>query len=927
MAAGDELLPEYFPVLSAEDRARAGTVSSALAAANVAFVRSVPGGFLTAVERAAADRATEIISARAALKGFLDRLAAPLPDLPVSTAGLLGRLYDRIRQRVFGPALGDVEQLASLRFAVPELTAGRIAAAFTSTDVTFAVLGPIVDENEPEHLRRKTINRLKGYQGVRFDSARTARLLALRDFLAGDPERDFRVRLWRAECHVGQARAHAAGDPLSVPEHYAVALQNYQRLLPPGTRPLTERQRMVAVRAATAQVGRGDALFRRSFRFTAAERSEIVQAYCAALGLLRRAGPGPEVDRLDRYAQQQLTKLGVGQNFLGYRDSHVPDLGPATLAALAKSRIDAARDATDRFDRFRTRADELVEQLAAMTEDRRKQELGVAIAAEATKNAADRAGAAATVVANLQAKSDDLLLGLGAGLSQSVFATVALGVGGGVAVEGVEGQASGPGVISSLVQYLGAREDLANQVEAAKTAQRIADRDETIAGLEQEVATGGLAFLRDAIEAKDRNDFGTDRFYAVANTYQDLSRRHLDRACELLYLYERAVAFRRLKPLTIVEAEAASGDVLLAPAQLEAAWQALNEEARFQGRGQNAFPLPAWSLRARYPLEFAGFLQTGEMDFVISVYELEKLLHGRYNVRVRRVGVEVDGLVPAAGFVGTLTHRGVTLVRDRDATLQPAATRLAPTEAELRAALGELEGGTSDRVVVQGLVPLVLIDAEDGSLSISSEQEVSLPDDDLPFDLLPIENYGLTGAWRLEVPDTDLRNVTDVRLMFIVSIPAASPALDDRVVELIDAYEAELGGDRELDSVLAVSVRQRFPDAFAALAGGPASVVLDEDDFPGTDSGSRVTAVLAQAVDADGAGLAGIGLEISADPGPSLVRTTGPGGFTEDLSAELPEIPEPDRPAPAGSWRLRLLDPGQFAGLGDLTLFVVHTLR
>jgi polar amino acid transport system permease protein len=151
--------------------------------------------------------------------------------------------------------------------------------------------------------------------------------------------------------------------------------------------------------------------------------------------------------------------------------------------------------------------------------------------------------------------------------------------------------------------------------------------------------------------------------------------------------------------------------------------------------------------------ELITLTKSSSLLSVISVYELEKLLHGRHNVRIRRVGLEVDGLLPAAGFVGTLTHRGVTLVRDRDATLQPATTRLTPTTAELRAALGALEGGSSDRVVAQGLVPFVLTDAEDASLSISSEREVSLPEGDLPFDLLPIENYGLTGAWRLEVPD------------------------------------------------------------------------------------------------------------------------------------------------------------------------------
>ena len=388
------------------------------------------------------------------------------------------------------------------------------------------------------------------------------------------------------------------------------------------------------------------------------------------------------------------------------------------------------------------------------------------------------------------------------------------------------------------------------------------------------------------------------------------------------------MSFRRLKPLSIVESAAATGDVLLSPAQLDAAWQDLNDEARQQGRGQDAFPLPPWSLRARYPLEFASFLQTGEMDFVISVYELEKLLHGRHNVRVRRIGVEVDGLLPAAGFVGTLTHRGVTLVRDRDATLAPGTTRLTPTEAELRAALGELEGGSSERVVAQGLVPFVLID-EDGSLSISSEREVTLPDDDVPFDLLPIENYGLTGAWRLTVPDTDLRNVTDVRLMFIVSVPAASE----------DAGRPGGRADRRVRGraarptasstrSLAVSVRQRFPDAFADLATGPATVVLTEDDFPG--AGPRVAGHRRR-------GPGGrrrrrrAGRHRAGDrrrPGTRrLVRTTGAGGFTEDLP---PSCRDPGAgPAAAGRHAGGCGSPTRrrFAELGDLTLFVVHTLQ
>jgi hypothetical protein len=921
MATGDDqVLPDYFPVLTRADTDLAAGVVTSLAAARSEFVRSVPGGFLTPAEAAAAARASAIVSARADLRGFLDSLTRRLPGLGSrSPAEVLQRFYQLVRGRSFAQALDDLALLDELDMPVRALTADRIRDALTGSDVTFAVLGPIVDPNEPEHLRRKTINKLAGYRGTRFTSDQIARLLVLRDFLAGGPERDFRIRLWRAECHVGMARADAAGDAVPVAEHYRLALLDYQRLLPPGTsRTLTPRQRFVAVRAASTQVGRGDTLFRRSFRFTGPEKSEIAEAYCAAIGLLRRPGvTGPDAEHLREYATQQLTKLGTGQNFLGYRDTYVPDVGPAALGVRARNRIAVAIRSSERYEHFKARADQLVEELEAMAQDELEREIGLQIATETQGKAAESVGGAETAIENLRGKADDLQLGLAAGLSQAVFATVTLGAGG-----GVTGQASGPGVVSSLVQYLGATEDLANQLQAAQTALRLAQRDKAIADLEASLAASRLDFVTAAIDAKKNGAFNADRFFAVANAYEDMTRRHLDRACELLYLYERAISFRRLKSLSIVEAAAARGDVLLAPDQLEEVLTALDEEAAFDGRGQDNFPLPPWSLPARYPLEFARFLQTGSMEFVISVYELEKLLHGRHNVRVRRIGVEVDGLLSPAGFVGTLTHRGVTLVRDRDATLQPPATRLNPTEAELRTALGRLEGGTADRVAVQGLVPFVL---GESPLSISSEQEPP-PIGDQAFDLLPIEGYGLTGAWRLDVPDTDLRNVTDVRLMFVVSVPQASEALDDHVIGLIDAYEQELADGRALDAILAISLRQRFPDAFDALATGEAAFALGVEDFPAADE-LRIKAVVAQAVDADGAGLAGVGLEIAHDPAPTLVRTTGPGGFTEDLGADLPELPEADRAAPTGTWRLRLADPSRFADIGDLTLFVVYTFR
>jgi hypothetical protein len=312
------------------------------------------------------------------------------------------------------------------------------------------------------------------------------------------------------------------------------------------------------------------------------------------------------------------------------------------------------------------------------------------------------------------------------------------------------------------------------------------------------------------------------------------------------------------------------------------------------------------------------------MEFVISLYDVEKLLHGTSNVRIKKVGVEVAGFVPPSGFIGRLTHRGVTLLRDLEATLNPPSGRLLPTDVEVQQAIADLESGRKDRVVVEGVVPLVL--GED-FLLISSEPDAIIAGDDAQFDLAPIENYGLTGTWHLSIEGLDLRRITDVSLRFVVSLPEADSQLDTHILGLIDAYETELADGGLLDLILPISLRQRFADTFFQLETGPGSFVLRDEDVPDGITELRVKALVAQAVDQDGKGVAGLGFEISKlDTSFSLTRSTGADGFSENLSADLPEIPEP-RPLVTGAWQIRLLNPAQFASLDDLRLFYVYTFR
>src|SRR6266540_2850209 len=569
----EEILRDYFPVLTSPDIKLADDVSNALdAVASPIFGPSVPttATQLTHAEQQAFDRAQEIRSARRDLRNFLSRINRLLTeaDKPEELQGespgfVVRSLYSNVRRRDFGKALADIDALAQLRISVPAVTTNRILRGFTSSDVKFVSIVEVeVEPNKPERPFKQTVT-VKGYKGRRFSSSQIARLMEFRDFLAGGPERDFRLGLLRAECHVGLARAHPAGGVVAADDHYREAIAAYEALLPSGgvNQLLTSRQRFVAIRAALAHVGRGDALFRRSFRFTTGERAEIASVYAAATGLLSRLGvTGPDADPIVEYATQQRDKVEAGQNFLGYRDSYVPDNGPAVLADLAKSRIDAAIRAAGQFEHFKTSAEQLVDELAGLTQDQLERELGVEIAIE-----------------RVQTKLDNLGEELLAGLAEAVFGTISFKKGSGV---GLEGQASGPGVISSLVQYGGAKEDLQNQIEAAESALRVAQGDVEIADLELRLAASRVAFARDQIQAKTLGEFNADRFFAVANAYEDMTRHHLERACELLYLYERAIAFRRLKSLTTFQAAVADDDVLIAPGGLEETWLQLNEAAK-----------------------------------------------------------------------------------------------------------------------------------------------------------------------------------------------------------------------------------------------------------------------------------------------------------------------------------------------------------
>ncbi len=101
-----------------------------------------------------------------------------------------------------------------------------------------------------------------------------------------------------------------------------------------------------------------------------------------------------------------------------------------------------------------------------------------------------------------------------------------------------------------------------------------------------------------------------------------------------------------------------------------------------------------------------------------------------------------------------------------------------------------------------------------------------------------------------------------------------------------------LPGDA-LDKTAAFSLRQHFPDAFDGLSTGQSTFVLRDSDFPPDITDLKVKAIVAQALDTEGKGVESIAISFRKE-GTSFAnsKVTGAGGFTEDVNAKIPFVPQ-----------------------------------
>jgi Tc toxin complex TcA C-terminal TcB-binding domain len=914
-----EILREYFPASTAD-----APPLSALVDRIVAGLQAATVPVKVQDDPAKNGPAHSISEARRTLRSFLTDpvVASVRKALRAEAEEDPAGVYDRIvRQHEFDIALKDIDKLVP-HAGTKAIAGGVLSLALRPTPVQFTEIEEIDVDPNPDApgghiIKRKVTRTLPGYSGQGMNAAQRASLVEFNQFLRGETEHTFRIAVLKGECHVGK-------------RDYEQAIREYSGILKVSAIGET-RRKFLAIRAASAHVALAEISFRRTRQLTPEDEQSILTRLDTAISLLDEHGVSPDNPLRTEIASrvdQQKTKLAGHVNVFGFRDSLVPVQRFTFLEEEAGKRLDQAKGAAAKFEEFLTKANEREDLAAELRAELETAEENVTIATTRVAIAVDGIDRATTqfdILSNEQAflTPKTVLDGFGSVLASALGPAAAGG-------PGAVGMSAAVGLTSALVGFAARSTEVGLQARLAELDRDIALKEKTIADHEAAIAGIRRDFVarRQAVTGGRR--LSQDLYYALARTNEDLARSHLEAAIRFAYLYERAVAYFLGSPpnFTPVRFDYADdeGDIFSAPALLE------KDVSTIRGAfGDPELPkrdrfIEQLSLKESHPIEFSRLLQTGQMDFAISLYELDKRRPGSHQGRLVDVAVEVRGLVPPTGFTGQLTHMGRFLVRDRRSTLDPSTQRLIPTDAQLEEVLARQERGEVSVAAVGGVVAFDLgPDTKELDASTASGET----DTSQVFTLEIFEGYGPAGLWRLNLDANILRSITDVMLRFqIEAFESDVFDLAPKVRELISRYEDELAAGDALDRVLAVSLRQVFPDAFFELANGPGRFQLDDNRLPVGITEPRVKAVVTQTLDDNGNGVQGVGLEISKqDTSFNLVKITGPDGFSEDVTAPIPFIEPQARFSPLGAWTLNLSDRSQVSLLGDLRLFFIYEFQ
>jgi hypothetical protein len=216
------------------------------------------------------------------------------------------------------------------------------------------------------------------------------------------------------------------------------------------------------------------------------------------------------------------------------------------------------------------------------------------------------------------------------------------------------------------IAELTAARDVAQKQQAIALAQvQAANLQKNIATLRRQQAQQQLALF-------DSREFTPDLWNRLANEIKSISQSYLDQALIIARLMEQSFEFEVGDAVDVIKPSYTRNDLsgLLAGDFL------LRDIDSFTFLRiiltQKKQPMKEIiSLADRFPLQFLReFQRSGRMHFRTELADFDRNYPGSYQPRIKRVEINVEGLVGREGVHGTLTNTGQCLTRLRDGSVK-----------------------------------------------------------------------------------------------------------------------------------------------------------------------------------------------------------------------------------------------------------------
>jgi tetratricopeptide (TPR) repeat protein len=343
----------------------------------------------------------------------------------------------------------------------------------------------------------------------------------------------------------------------------------------------------------------------------------------------------------------------------------------------------------------------------------------------------------------------------------------------------------------------------------------------TAANAQVTAAQAGLAVAQlDAnLAAQTLAVFNADTFtpqvwQSMGNYMLQIYDRYMDMALRAAKQMQQAYNFENDVSLTYIQ-DSYQGVIegLLGADALMADIQAFTDDLVTSKRGKKQLVKTSISLAGKYGYYFETQLRkTGTMTFETSLDDFDSEYPGAYQGRIRRVTVDVQGIVPPAGISGTLGNNGISFYRLPSDIATPT---------------------TPSKVRVQNAEALVISDYDpniDGPLDSSTGNQTGI-----------FEGAGVASSWTLSLPpavnDIDYGTLTDVVLTFLWETrfdPQLTPTVLSQLASRPGYYNRQC----------AIPLAWLYPDLFYAFVGtGTLTLALSASDFPFNQTAPIVTAV------------------------------------------------------------------------------------